>query len=76
MSTSPCTKTQQMTPKQRAITNGNFTQLDPIMFSIFYDRGRKRIMGSRKCFPFMIYSLRGKDELPYEVNLLLKTQGI
>lgn len=27
-------------------------------------------MGSRKCFPFMIYSLRGKDELPYEVNFL------
>lgn len=36
MSTSPCTKTQQMTPKQRAITNGNFTQLDPIIFSIFF----------------------------------------
>lgn len=25
-------------------------------------------MDSRKCFPFMIYSLGGEDELPYEVT--------
>ena len=41
-----------------------------LYLAFFYDRGRKRRMGSRKCFPFMIYSLRRKDELPYEVNFL------
>lgn len=74
MSTS-CPESQQKLPKQREITNGNFIQLVPITFSIFYERGRKTRMDSRKCFPFMIYSLRGKDELPYEVNLPLVTQG-
>lgn len=68
MSTSSCTKSKQKIPKQRAITNGNFIQLHPIIFSIFYERGRKTRMDSRKCFPFIIYFLRGKDELPYEVT--------
>lgn len=58
----------QKIPKQRAITNGNFIQLDAIIFSIFHKRGGKTRTDSRKCFPLMIYSVGGKDELPYDVT--------
>ena len=60
MSTSPCTKTQQMTHKQRAITNGNFIQLDTIIFSIFLRQRQKTKNGLKKMFSF--YDLLSKKK--------------
>jgi hypothetical protein len=55
MSTSPSIESQKKIPKQRAITHGNFTQLDPIIVSIFM-KGEKRT-GLKKCFPLMTLAL-------------------
>ena len=41
-----------------------------LCLAFFYDRGRKRRMGSRKCFPFMMYSLRGKDECLMKLEIM------
>lgn len=72
MSTSACIESHQKIPKQRAITHGNCIQLEPIIFGIFYERGRKIRMDSRKCFPFMTFTFFKMNCI---MKLLLTTQG-
>lgn len=43
-----CTKSKQKIPRQKAITNGNFIQLDPLIFSIFYGREKKKKNGLKE----------------------------